>query len=106
MDYIEIKAKPKRKTNLLTMIPLIIVVSFFAFQLFVLTNVGDKGEKITELRRKQAELKISNEIYKSKLMELQTNTAVIEPLYEMVKVEKKSVNVIDIEESGLVSAMR
>ena len=96
----------KKKTSWLTIIPLMLVASFFAFQLFVLSNVGDKGEKITALKRQQNSLKIENEIIRAKIMELQTSHAVIEPLTAMVKVEKKNVNVIDIGTSGSVSAMK
>lgn len=95
----------KKKTSWLTIIPLMLVASFFAFQLFVLSNVGDKGEKITALKRQQNSLKIENEIIRAKIMELQTSNAVVEPLTAMVKVEKKNVNVIDIGTSGSISAM-
>ena len=105
-DYIEIKASPKKKPNWLTIIPLSLLAVFVAFQLFVLSNVGDKGEKITALKRMQSNLQIENEIYRAKIMELQTSQSVVVPLSEMVKVEKKSVNIIDIGTANDVSAMR
>jgi hypothetical protein len=106
MDYIEVKATPKKRVNWITIVPLSLVIFFFSFQLYVLTNVGDKGEKITQLKRQQAELKIDNEIMRAKIMELQTNQAVIGPLNEKVKVERKNINVIDIGYSGNLTAMR
>lgn len=106
MDFIEIQAKPQKKINWVTAIPLALIGAFFVFQLFVLSNVGDKGEKITALKRKQSELKIENEIYRAKIMELQTSQAVVVPLTEVVKVETKNVNVIDVASAQNVSAMR
>ena len=106
MDFIEIQAKPKRKINWITAIPLTLIAGFFVFQLFVLSSVGDKGEKITALKRQQSALKIENEIYRAKIMELQTSEAVVVPLTEVVKVETKDVNVIDVTSAQNVSAMR
>lgn len=96
----------KKSTSWLTIIPLMLVASFFAFQLFVLSNVGDKGEKITALKREQTSLKIENEIIRAKIMELQTSQSVVEPLTSMVKVERKNVNVIELGTASSVSAMK
>jgi hypothetical protein len=96
----------KKKINWVTILPLSLVAFFFAFQLYVLSNVGDKGEKITQLKHVQSDLKIENEILRAKIMELKTNEAVIGPLADKVTVERKSVNVIDIGYSGDLTAMR
>jgi hypothetical protein len=106
MEYAEIRQKKKNKASLLTVVPLALVAVFFTFQLFVLSNVGDKCQKITALKAEQSELKIDNEIYKAKIMELQTTNAVVTPLTEAIKVEKKSVNVIDLSSNNNVSAMK
>jgi len=92
----EIDSVKKKKTNLFTIIPLILVGAFFAFQLIVLSNVGDKGEKITTLKRQQETLKVENEIYRAKIMELQTSQSVVVPLTDVVKIERKNVNIIDM----------
>ena len=96
----------KKATNWLVIIPLMLVGLFFAFQLFVLSSVGDKGQKITALKQQQSNLKIENEIIRAKIMQLQTSQAVVAPLTAMVKVEKKDVNVIDIGTSGSVAAVK
>ena len=106
MDYFEAKQKRKLKVNWIIVIPLALIGFIFSFQLFVLTNVGDKGEKITVLKRQQTELKIANDIVKAKIMELQTNQAVVGPLADKIQVEKKTINVIDIGYSGNLTAMK
>ena len=95
-----------RKINWFTIIPLTLISFFFVFQLYVLTNVGDNGQKITQLKNKQSELKIQNEILKAKILDLQTDQAVVLPLTEKVKVEKKAINVIDIGYASTSTAMK
>jgi hypothetical protein len=86
----------KKNINNIILVPVFLILSIFAIQLYMLTNLGDKGEQLTQLMRKQNELKVHNEILRANIRELQTNQAVIPDLNEKVEIVKKDVIIIDM----------
>lgn len=81
-----------------------LIVVFIVIQLFLLTNVGTKGKQLSEIRTRQNELKIENEILKAKIMELRSNKLVLEGLSTDVKLKQLEPKLLDPDELK-ISAM-
>lgn len=74
----------------------VVVVSlvFIALQLYVLSSVGTQGERVSDIRDKQAQIKIDNEIKRARIMELQSNQAVAGTV-ENLQMQPTKVNYIN-----------
>ena len=82
-----------------------LVLLFIIIQLFMLTNVGTKGKELSDIRNKQNELKIENEILKAKIMELRSNKLVLEGLSTDDKLKQIEPRMLDPNEFN-ISAMQ
>lgn len=84
---------------------IVLVLVFIVIQLFMLTNVGTKGKELSDIRSRQNELKIENEILKAKIMELRSNKLVLEGLSTDEKLRQIEPRLIDPDELK-ISAMQ
>lgn len=80
----------------------VIMISFLTallitVQLYFLSDVGTKGEELNNIRLRQSELKVENEMLKAKILELRSNKVVLEDLNNRSTVSEKKVDVIDPE---------
>ncbi|MCA9383176.1 hypothetical protein KC909_02315 [Candidatus Dojkabacteria bacterium] len=72
-----------------------LLIIFVVLQLYILTSVGTQGERVSQVRNEQAEIKIENEITRAKILELQSNGAVAETV-ENLQMNPATVKYIDI----------
>lgn len=72
-----------------------LVAVFVVLSLYLLTNVGTKGEELSYVRNQQKAIKVENEILKAKVLELRSNQEVLAGLESRAKVETKKIAVID-----------
>ena len=91
----------KKNKRLLAGIFIFLVILFVILQLYTLSSVGTKGEKVSELKRKQSEVKIENEIKRAKILELQSNMSVLNNLTTKITLEEKNIISIDTNNSDL-----
>ena len=91
----------KKNKRLLAGIFIFLVILFVVLQLYTLSSVGTKGEKVSELKRKQSEVKIENEIKRAKILELQSNMSVLNNLTTKITLEEKNIISIDTNNSDL-----
>ena len=74
----------------------ILLVGILIFmQLYLLSNMGTKGQELNDIRTKQSNLKIENEILKAKILELRSNKVVLEGLAGDDKLKQKDLKLID-----------
>ncbi len=74
---------------------------FISLQLYILTNVGTKGQELANIRNQQSQIKVENEILKARILELRSNQVVIAGLDGKVKVEPKNIAIINPEEFNI-----
>ena len=91
----------KKNKRMLAGIFIFLVILFVVLQLYTLSSVGTKGEKVSELKRKQSEVKIENEIKRAKILELQSNMSVLNNLTTKITLEEKNIISIDTNNSDL-----
>ena len=91
----------KKNKRMLAGIFIFLVILFVVLQLYTLSSVGTKGEKVSELKRKQSEVKIENEIKRAKILELQSNMSVLNNLTKKITLEEKNIISIDTNNSDL-----
>jgi hypothetical protein len=92
-----------RRGGLLIKLLVFMIVGFIAIQLYVLTSVGTQGEKLSQVRQQQSEVKIQNEIIKARILELQSNPRIQETVTQ--KLQLNPAEVIYLEpEPDLISA--
>lgn len=97
---------PNKKNNkLLFSILTIMLILFVALQLYTLSNIGTKGEQVSNLKKREAEIKIENEIKRAHILELQSNQAVLNGLNEKINLVPKNIISIDSSETS-VSALK
>ena len=80
------------KHNYFLMIFFILVFIFAGLQLYILSNVGTKGQELSNIKSSQSAIKIENEILKAKVLALKSNQAVLDGLSNHVNVEVKAIN--------------
>jgi hypothetical protein len=68
---------------------------FVIMQLYLLTNVGTKGQELSDIRNQQNEIKIENEILKAKILELRSNKVVLEGLAYDDELQQKELRSLD-----------
>jgi len=81
----------------------VMIVAFIVIQLSVLTTVGTQGEKISDIRKQQAEIKIQNEIARAKILELQSNPRIQETVSQKLQLQPVHTVYLD-PENRLISA--
>jgi len=91
----------KKNKHFLAGIFILLIILFVVLQLYTLSSVGTKGEKASELKRRQSEIKIENEIKKAKILELQSNMSVLQDLTTKITLEEKNIISIDSVNSDL-----
>jgi len=89
------------KSNPLVVFIFILLSIFISLQLFLLTNVGTKGQELSNIRNNQSKIKVENEILKARILELRSNQVVISGLDGKVKVEPKNIAIINAEEFNI-----
>ena len=72
----------------------IVTLVFVSLQLYVLSSVGTQGARVSDIRDRQAQIKIDNEIKRAKVMELQSNQAVAATV-ENLQMQPTKVNYIN-----------
>lgn len=82
---------------------IILVTGFVVIQLYLLTNVGTKGEELSKIRSEQNSIKVENEILKAKVLELRSNQEVLSELDTRSDVVAKKISVIDPEEFNIAA---
>lgn len=93
--------KPKQivtktaKSSLLVKLSVFLIIVFMAMQLHILTSVGTQGQKVSELRRLQAEVKLQNEIKRARVQELQASSEIKETATTRLQMEPAAVIIID-----------
>jgi cell division protein FtsL len=74
----------------------ILLVGVLIFmQLYLLSNMGTKGQELNDIRTQQSNLKIENEILKAKILELRSNKVVLEGLAGDDNLRQKDLKLID-----------
>ena len=72
------------------------LLSVFVFlQLAFLTNLGTKGQELSDIKSSQSIIKIENEILKAKVLAAKSNQAVLNGLNNHVNVEVKAINYLN-----------
>jgi hypothetical protein len=80
------------KHNYFLMIFFILIFVLAGLQLYFLSNVGTKGQELSEIKTSQSTIKVENEILRSKVLALKSNQAVLDGLNNHVNVEVKPIN--------------
>lgn len=65
---------------------------FAGLQLYILSNLGTKGQELSDIKYSQNIFKVENEILKAKVLALKSNQAVLEGLTNHVEVGVKPIN--------------
>lgn len=91
------------KTRLFTISCIILAVVYVTLQLYLLTNVGTKGEELSSIRNQQKAIKVENEILKAQVLELRSNQVVLDGLESRSEVETKKIAIIDPEEFNVAA---
>lgn len=76
---------------------------FVIMQLYLLTNVGTKGEELSNIRNEQKAIRVENEMLKAQVLELRSNQVVLSGLETRAQVEAKRISVIDPEEFNVAA---
>jgi hypothetical protein len=82
---------------------MVLIALFVVLQLYLLTNVGTKGEQLSLIRREQSQIKIENEILKAKIMQLRSNQVVLDGLAENPDIVARGVVLIDPDELNIAA---
>jgi len=70
--YVQNIKSNKPKKGFLMRLGAVLLIAYVVTQMYLLTTIGTKGEKISYLRRRQAEIKIENEIKRANILKLQS----------------------------------
>jgi cell division protein FtsI/penicillin-binding protein 2 len=84
-----------RKSSFLIKILCCLIIGFIAIQLYVLTVVGPQGEKLSDIRKQQSEIKIQNEIARAKILDLQSNPQILHTISEKLQLEPAKLTFLD-----------
>ncbi|HEX9804326.1 MAG TPA: hypothetical protein VGA67_01475 [Candidatus Dojkabacteria bacterium] len=80
---------------------LIVVVVAMGGNLALLTYLGPKGEELGEIRRRQEELKLENDLLRSQLEQENVYSQIEEKARNELKMNEASVTVIKVSENNL-----
>lgn len=89
------------KHNYFIRIFLFLLFVVIALQLYILSNIGTKGEELSLIKNSQSTIKIENEILKAKVMALKSNQSVLDGLGDHVEVITKPINFLDPANSNI-----
>ncbi|KXK27410.1 MAG: Cell division protein FtsL [candidate division WS6 bacterium OLB20] len=93
-----IRKSTTESPSLLKKLSVVLVLMFIAIQLYVLSTVGTQGERVSELRDRQAEVKIENEILRARISELQSTTEIRKTANEHLQMQPAQVVYVDASE--------
>jgi len=83
------------KHNYFLIIFFILLSVFVGLQLYILSNLGTKGQELSDIKSTQGIIKVDNEILKAKVFALKSNQAVLDGLNNHVNVEVKTINFLN-----------
>ena len=89
------------KANPFVVFILLLTSIFVSLQLYLLTNVGTKGQELARILSQQSQIKVENEILKARILELKTNSVVISGLEGKVNITPKSIAIINPDEFNI-----
>lgn len=92
----EILVRKERQSNskILLYTLVILIVLFIGLQLYVLTNVGTEGEKVSQIKQEQTRLRIENEIKQAEILKLQSRKEILTSI-ENLDMKETEVIMID-----------
>jgi hypothetical protein len=81
----------------------VLIVISITLQLYLLTNVGTKGEELNNILNEQTQIKVQNEILKAKIMQLRSNQMVLDGLAQDPNIVAKQLILINPDELNIAA---
>ena len=87
--------KVAAKHNYFIILVLFLAAVFVTMQLYILSNLGTKGEELSLIKNSQNTIKIENEILRARVLALKSNQAVLDGLNNHSEVVIRPLNFLN-----------